>query len=72
MWPFVEGAIDRAVFESIVADAYAGSDTPEVCPVVDLEPDGRRRCRCSSSTGVPRWRSRTSRCSWWGGCSTTC
>lgn len=36
MWPFVEGAIDRAVFEAIVADAYAGFDTPEVCPVVDL------------------------------------
>jgi threonine synthase len=36
MWPFVDGEIDRAAFERIVADSYATFDTPEVCPVVPL------------------------------------
>ena len=39
MWPFVEGAIDRATFERIVADSYATFDTPEVVPVVPLGDD---------------------------------
>ncbi len=36
MWPFVEGEIDRTDFESLVKDAYATFDTPEVCPVVPI------------------------------------
>jgi len=36
MWPFVEGEIDRAVFEWLVAESYATFDTTEVCPVVPL------------------------------------
>ena len=36
MWPFVEGEIERSVFESLVHDAYSTFDTPEVCPVVPL------------------------------------
>jgi len=39
MWPFVEGALDRATFEAIVADAYACFDTPEVVPLVPLDGD---------------------------------
>ena len=39
MWPFVEGAVDRATFERIVADSYATFDTPEVVPVVPLGDD---------------------------------
>lgn len=36
MWPFVEGEIDRAVFERLVTESYATFDTPEVCPVVPI------------------------------------
>lgn len=36
MWPFVEGEIDRDVFETIVADAYATFEDPRVCPVVPI------------------------------------
>lgn len=36
MWPFVEGSIERDVFESMVADAYATFRDPAVCPVVEL------------------------------------
>ncbi len=35
-WPFVSGDLDRAVYERIVAEAYATFDVPEVCPVVPL------------------------------------
>jgi threonine synthase len=37
MWPYVEGSIERADFERIVAEAYATFDHPDVCPVVPLE-----------------------------------
>ncbi len=37
MWPFVEGTIDRARFDDIVAEAYATFDHPDVCPVVRLD-----------------------------------
>lgn len=36
MWPFVEGEVDRDVFESMVADAYSTFEDPRVCPVVPL------------------------------------
>lgn len=36
MWPFVEGAIDRDVFASLVADSYATFDTDEVVPLTEL------------------------------------
>ena len=35
-WPFVDGEVDRADYERIVAAAYATFDSPEVCPVVPL------------------------------------
>jgi len=34
MWPFVEGEIERATFETIVADAYATFRHEAVCPLV--------------------------------------
>jgi threonine synthase len=34
MWPFVEGEIDRAVFETIVREAYATFRHEAVCPLV--------------------------------------
>ncbi|WP_370322229.1 threonine synthase [Oricola sp.] len=34
MWPFVEGEIDRAVFEAIVREAYASFRHEAVCPLV--------------------------------------
>jgi threonine synthase len=37
MWPYVEGSIERADFERIVAEAYATFEHPDVCPVVPLE-----------------------------------
>ena len=37
MWPFVEGTIDRAAFDAIVAEAYATFDHPDVCPLVRLD-----------------------------------
>ena len=36
MWPFVEGTIERGTFESIVFDAYAGFDHPDVAPLKQL------------------------------------
>jgi threonine synthase len=36
VWPFVEGALDRDLLASLLADAYATFDVPEVCPLVDL------------------------------------
>lgn len=39
MWPFVEGSIERAAFESIVVDAYATFDAHDVVPLVDLGDD---------------------------------
>ena len=39
MWPFVEGSIDRANFEEIVADTYATFATDEVVPLIDLGDD---------------------------------
>ena len=46
MWPYVEGEIDRAVFESIVTDAYSTFEDSRVCPVVPLG---------STATGAPLW-----------------
>lgn len=37
MWPFVEGTIDRGDFDTIVAEAYATFDHPDVCPLVRLD-----------------------------------
>ncbi|WP_436793232.1 threonine synthase [Actinospongicola halichondriae] len=37
MWPFVEGTIDRSVFDAIVAEAYATFDHVDVCPLVRLD-----------------------------------
>jgi threonine synthase len=37
MWPYVEGSIERADFERIVAESYATFEHPDVCPVVPLE-----------------------------------
>ncbi|MEO6317933.1 MAG: threonine synthase [Acidimicrobiales bacterium] len=37
MWPFVEGAIEREVFEAMVHDAYATFEHPDVCPLVELD-----------------------------------
>ena len=37
MWPFVEGTIDRGVFDRIVEEAYATFDHPEVCPLIRLD-----------------------------------
>ncbi len=37
MWPFLDGTIERATFDAIVADAYATFDHPDVCPVVRLD-----------------------------------
>ncbi|MFN0089271.1 MAG: threonine synthase [Acidimicrobiales bacterium] len=36
MAPFVAGALDRAVFDAMVADAYRGFDHPEVAPLTPL------------------------------------
>ncbi len=36
MWPYVEGAVDRDVFEQLVHDAYATFEHPEVAPLRDL------------------------------------
>jgi len=36
MWPYVDGAIEREAFTSMVTDAYATFEHPEVCPLVDL------------------------------------
>jgi threonine synthase len=39
MWPFVDGSVDHDVFASIVAEAYATFDVPEVVPFVDMGDD---------------------------------
>lgn len=39
MWPFVEGEIDRAVFEAIVAEAYGTFRHEAVCPLVQTGPN---------------------------------
>jgi threonine synthase len=39
MWPFVEGTIERDVFESISRDAYATFRHPDVVPLVELGDD---------------------------------
>ncbi|MBK9179295.1 MAG: threonine synthase [Acidimicrobiales bacterium] len=39
MWPYVAGAIDRAAFEAIVAEAYAAFRHPAVVPLVQLDAD---------------------------------
>lgn len=36
MWPYVDGSIERDVFDTMVADAYATFDHPDVIPLVDL------------------------------------
>jgi threonine synthase len=36
MWPYVEGSLDRASFDVLVADAYQQFRHPDVCPLVDL------------------------------------
>jgi threonine synthase len=36
MWPFVDGTIERDVFESIVHEAYATFRHPDVVPLVEL------------------------------------
>ncbi len=36
MWPYVAATIERATFESIVAEAYAAFETAEVTPLVPL------------------------------------
>jgi threonine synthase len=37
MWPYVDGSIERADFDRIVAEAYATFEHPEVCPVRPLD-----------------------------------
>lgn len=37
MWPFVDGTIERVVFERLVDEAYASFDHPDVCPLVRLD-----------------------------------
>ncbi len=37
MWPYVDGAIDRADFERLVAESYATFDHRDVCPVVEVD-----------------------------------
>jgi threonine synthase len=39
MWPFVDGAIDRAAFDAIVREAYETFDHPDVCPLVPIGDD---------------------------------
>jgi len=36
MWPYVEGAIDRDAFSTMVTEAYASFEHPDVCPVGGL------------------------------------
>jgi threonine synthase len=39
LWPYVEGStLPRPSLGELVADAYAGFDHPDVCPLVELEP----------------------------------
>ena len=40
LWPYVEGSsMPRAVLDDLIRQAYATFDHPEVCPVVEVEPD---------------------------------
>jgi len=39
MQPFVEGVIAPDEFAAMIADAYATFSVPDVCPLVELEPD---------------------------------
>jgi threonine synthase len=39
VWPFMEGALDRELLATLLAEAYATFDVPEVCPLVDLGDD---------------------------------
>ena len=39
MWPFVEGDIDRAIFEDIVREAYGTFRHQAVCPLVQTAPN---------------------------------
>lgn len=36
MWPFVEGEIDRATFDEIVADSYSEFHHDDICPVTHI------------------------------------
>jgi threonine synthase len=39
LWPYVAGStLERPTLEELVADAYAGFDVPEVCPLIEIEP----------------------------------
>ena len=38
MWPYVQGAMTKAEFTELVADAYSGFDHPDVVPVRQVEP----------------------------------
>jgi threonine synthase len=38
LWPYVEGSLPRGVLDSLVDDAYATFDHPDVCPVVEVSP----------------------------------
>jgi threonine synthase len=40
LWPYVEGSsLPRAVLDDVIPQAYATFDHPEVCPIVEVEPD---------------------------------
>jgi threonine synthase len=40
LWPYVEGSsLPRAVLDDLIRQAYATFDHPEVCPMVEVEPD---------------------------------
>ncbi len=39
MWPFVEGEIERPVFEAIINEAYATFRHEAICPLVQTGPD---------------------------------
>jgi threonine synthase len=38
VWPYVEGSLGRDELAAMVDEAYATFDTPEVCPLVEVEP----------------------------------
>ncbi|HEX8803056.1 MAG TPA: threonine synthase, partial [Acidimicrobiales bacterium] len=37
-WPYVEGSVERAALDAMVAEAYATFAHPDVCPLVEVEP----------------------------------
>ncbi|HZM38671.1 MAG TPA: threonine synthase [Acidimicrobiales bacterium] len=40
LWPYVEGSsLPRTVLDDLIRQAYATFDHPEVCPIVEVEPD---------------------------------